>query len=305
MGIFIHVKNNNLFELKKYLQFGNVNITDDNKKSLLHHAVEGKSIDCLNLLIDSYINLNITDDNNQTALFDCCMKGNLGIVKVLINNKIDVNIKDCYGNIALFYAIRTNKASIVDLLLLNSDLNSRNLLGEDALLIAIKYQYHAIDKFLKQESNNSNNDTIIHYACRYNNFELIKKFSNRLNVLSKNNHNEDVFFIACKYSNREIVRFLLDFMPSVDIKNKYEESLIEVAKLNYFDISDIIENYKNSLEFLDYKKHNKIIYDYISNKNLINIDKKNINKKDNFGLSLIEYLNFFEDKVNIKVIKTI
>ncbi len=300
MEIFNYVKSNNLFELKKYLQFGNVNIVDENGKSLLHHCVEYKAIDCINLLIENYIDLNIKDNKNQTAIFDAAIKGHLGIIKLLIKSGSNVNVQDQYGNIPLFYAIKSNNMAIVDLLSSCSDLTISNNNGENILFKAIKYKYHNIDKFISNiDTTNNNNDTVLHYAAKYNNIDLLKKFVDRYKINLKNNYNETLFYYAAKYSNRDIIIYLLKFLPCIEIKNKYSETLLEVAKTNPYDIYDLIENYISSLDYINYKSNSKIIYDYLCT-NEVDLNKGNINKKDKFALSLIDYLNFNNDKINLK-----
>ncbi|MFI3329847.1 MAG: ankyrin repeat domain-containing protein [bacterium] len=303
MEIFEHVKRNNLFELKKYLQFGDINIINSNSKSLLHYSVEFKAIDCINLLVDNYINLNLKDIKQQTPIFDAAIKGNLGILKLLIKSGCDVNVTDEYGNIPLFYAIKTNNVAIVDLLTIHSDLSIRNNKKEDALFIAIKFKYNNIDKFINNNLNimNYQNETALFYAVKYNNLTLLKEYCNRYLINQKNLNKETLFFYAVKYSSRDVIRFLLEFMPCLDITNRYGETLFEIVKLNCYKIEDLIDNYKYSLEYINYKSNNKIIYNYLSNNEInLPISKIILNKKDNFSLSLIDYLNFYNDKENIK-----
>lgn len=303
MEIFEYIKNNNLLELKKYLQFGNVNIVDHNNKSLLHYAVDNHSIDCINLLIDNFIDLNIQDNNNQTPLFEAALKGKLGVVKLLVQNDCNVNIQDEYGNIALFYAIQTNNIAIVDLLTIYSDLSIRNFKEENALFIAIKFNYYDIDKFINESSiinSNYQNDSILHYACKYNNIDIIKKYCDRFYINKKNHLNETVFFYAIKYSNREIVRYLINYLPCIDITNKYSEKLIDIYKMSFYKIEDLLENYISSLEFIEYKKINKHIYNYLCNNEINNISNILLNKKDSFSLSLVDYIKFNDDKELLK-----
>lgn len=301
MDILLHVKNDNLVELKKYLQYNSMNIFDENKRGLLHYATIGRANLCINTLIDFGINVEHKDVLGQTAIFDAAIKGNLGVLKILIRKNCDVNVQDNYGNIPLFYAIKTNNKPVVDLLFDKSSNNIRNNNKEDASLIAIKYNYHNLNKFITTDDIcDANNDTLLHYAAKYNNLNLVKQFINRYNVNKKNNNNETVFFYAVKYSNRDIVRYLIKYLPVIDIKNKYSESLLEQVKNNHYDITDLIENYISSLEFIYYKQNNAHIYNYLCNDNIFDISNVTRNKKDNFSLSLFDYVNYNNDKINLK-----
>ncbi|MFI3211666.1 MAG: ankyrin repeat domain-containing protein, partial [Peptostreptococcaceae bacterium] len=224
--------------------------------------------------------------------------------KILIRNKANANIKDCFGNVALFYAIKTNNQAVVDFLTDNTDLTLVNNKQENALLKSIKFNYHDVEKF--EDGNihyNHINDSILHYAVKYNNLKLVKKYANRFLINQKNNNDESVFFYAVKFGNRDIVRELLQYLPVVDITNKYSENLIDVSVNNHYEISDLIENYLSSLDFIYYKKNHFHIYKYLCD-NIIDkaITNKILNKKDNFSLSLIDYLNFYEDKPNLKML---
>lgn len=304
MVIFQEIAKNNLIELKKFLQYGNINITDEEGKSLLHHAVASAAHDCINVLLDNYIDVNLADNNGQTAIFEAAIRARVGMLKILIRHNALVDIKDIYGNIPLFYAIRTNNTAVIDLLYSLSDINTRNNKLESALFIAIKYNCDNIQRFINDENIfyvTYKNESILHYACKSNNLEFIKKYISRETINFKNSNNETVFFYAVKYSNREVVRYLFEFLPCIDIVNTFQENLLDVVKQNFYDITDIIDEYLNSLDYLYYKKNNNIIYSYLCN-NEINdkLTKSIINKKDQFNLSLLDYVKFNKDNKNLK-----
>lgn len=305
MDIFLKVKRNNLVELKKYLEYRSVNIQDENKKNLLHHAVEGKAIDCINVLIENDIDINHRDLIGQSPVFDAAIKGNLGILKILIRNRCDINLQDNYGNIALFYAIKTNNKAVVDVIASVTDLNVVNYKKESVLFKAIKYNYKDIKKFMN-DSNCTNfiNDTILHYAVKYNNLELVKHYSNRYNINIKNDNNESVFFYAVRYSNRDIIRYLLSYTPVLDITNKYSEKLLDFVDDNHYLIDDLISNYITSLDYIFYKQNNAHIYKYLCYRKInFPISKILLNKKDNYSLSLLDYIKFYDDKETMKMLE--
>lgn len=302
MNIFLEVKRNNLVELKKYLEYRSVNIQDENNKNLLHYAVEGKAIDCINVLIENDIDINHKDIIGQSPIFDAAIKGNLGILKILIRNRCDVNLQDNYGNIALFYAVKTNNKPVVDVIASVTDLTVLNSKKESILFKVIKYNYQDIKKFMN-DSNCGNylNETILHYAVKYNNLELVKHYANRYTVNQKNVNNESVFFYAVRYSNRDIIRYLLKYTPVLDLTNKYSEKLLDFVNDNHYLIDDLITNYITSLDYIYYKQNNSHIYNYLCYSEItLPISKILLNKKDNYSLSLLDYIKFYDDKVNLK-----
>ncbi len=306
MEIFKYVQKNNFLETKRYLQFGDVNVTDSKKRSLLHYAVFYNSFDCINLLLDNFINVNLQDYNGQTALFDAASKGKLGIVKLLIEKEADCNIQDNLGNVPLFYSIKINNCAIVDYLSKLTNLSITNYKKEDALFIAVKYKYFNFNTFILDDNylkSNYKGENILHYACKYNNISIINKYIERKSVNLKNNDNETVFFYAVKYSTRDIVRKIIQFTPCIEITNKYFEKLIDVSKKNPYNVDDLLKNYKYSLEYIYYKNNNKVIYTYLSTNELPNNHTKQIiNKKDNFSLSLLDYIIINNDKEMLKKI---
>ncbi len=303
MEIFNYIKKNNLVELKKYLQFGNINIINEESKSLLHYAVIHSAFDCVNYLIDNYIDLNLVDNNNQTPIFEAAKRGRIGLVKILLRNKCDVNIQDKFGNTPLFYAIQTNNFAVVDLLYTVSDLTIRNHKLETPLMVAIQYNYEDIDKFeLDLYDKNCSNDSVFHYAVKVNNLKFLKKYMSREFINYKNNYSESVFFYAVKYSNCDIVSFLLTFLPCLDVTNKFEERLIDVVS---FANKYLIENYTYTDEYMYYKVKFAHIHNYIISGELTKVTKNNINKKDKFNLSLIDYIKFNNDVESLKKVKSL
>lgn len=304
MTIFNEIGKNNLIELKKFLQYGNINIVDKNKKSLLHYAVANGAHDCINVLLDNYIDVNLEDENKQTAVFEAAIRARVGMLKILIRNNADINKQDIYGNTPLFYAIRTNNTAVIDLLYSMSKLNTRNLKKEDVLFLAIKYNCDNVERFIINNNVynlNYKRESILHYACRSNNFAVIKKYCTREVINFKNSNNETVFFYAVKYCNREIVRYMLQFLPCLEIKNKYSETLLDVSKENKYNIKDILKDYINSLDYIYYKKNFSYIYNYLCLKTVDDkLTKTIINKKDVFNLSLLDYVKYYKDHKNHK-----
>ena len=63
--IFEAALHNQTEVIKDYLKFGNVNLADSNKVSLLHYAAMGNSLEVANLLLDNYANLNVKNSKGE------------------------------------------------------------------------------------------------------------------------------------------------------------------------------------------------------------------------------------------------
>ena len=85
------------------IQYGaDLNVKDDNSKTVLHHACNQEEI--LELLLTSGAEVNATDDRNQTALHLAAKGNNPKIVKLLLEFGADNSIKDEDGCTAFYIA---------------------------------------------------------------------------------------------------------------------------------------------------------------------------------------------------------
>ena len=90
--IFEAALHNQTEVIKDYLKFGNVNLADSNKVSLLHYAAMGNSIEVANLLLDNYANLNVKNSKGETPLFYAVNKGEIGFCRLLCRYGADINV---------------------------------------------------------------------------------------------------------------------------------------------------------------------------------------------------------------------
>ena len=98
-----------------------LNQTDENDKTFLHWAAEGKHLAVSKLLIDNKIKLNVCDDKGNSALHYAASKGYLDIITLLLNNKALVNLQCKTVDIAqyspLHYAAENGHWKAIELLI--------------------------------------------------------------------------------------------------------------------------------------------------------------------------------------------
>ena len=304
--IFEAAVNNKTEEIKEFLRFGNVNLTDNNKNSLLHYAAMGNAIEVANLLLDNYANLNIKNSKGETPLFYAINKGEIGFCKLLCRYGADINILNNNNESAYFKAIIKGKKEIIDLLLdtakVNYELVNNN--GENILFYALKAYNNELfiklankyPNLLKQRDCNGLN--LMMTAIKYDNFEIFNfLYQKEFNIYESDFLNNNVIYYAAKYASCEILKLLLNKKPIIEGKNKDGLTILDMAEENSHPTSIIIDNYKNSYDYLMYKKtypfHIAVVernYDLL---NYLN----DIKKRDINGLLIIDLIKMVNDPI--------
>ena len=62
----------------------NLNILDQNGKSLLIHACQNDNYEIINILIDHGIDPLLKDNNSNTALHYCCINNSINSINILL-----------------------------------------------------------------------------------------------------------------------------------------------------------------------------------------------------------------------------
>ena len=115
--IFTDIKTGSITNLKSYIQNGgDVNLKDENGRTLLIWAALLRDAEFVKLLIDSKADVNITQ-NGYSALMAATNAENTESVKLLIDAHADVNGQNKQGYTALMLAAAGGNARIVGLLL--------------------------------------------------------------------------------------------------------------------------------------------------------------------------------------------
>ena len=115
----------------------------------------------------------------------------------------------------------------------------------------------------------------------------------------RNNQGETPLFQAVRYSTLNIVDFLIQEGANADIKNMFDETVLDVASE---DIKEYIDSLKYNLDYqryaVDYPLHLAVIQgDYAYADKLIRLNQK-ANKKDSYGHTALDYaMNMSDEKM--------
>lgn len=304
--IFDAALNNKTLEIKEYLRFGNVNLKDENKNSLLHYAAMGNAIEVANLLLDNYANLNSKNNKGETPLFYAVNKGEIGFARLLCRYGADINVLNEKGESLYFRAVLKGKREIIDLLQdlgkTNYELVTKDL--ENILFYALKAYNNKLFISLANKYPNLLNQidcnglNLMMLAIKNNNLEIFNYlYQKELNIYYSDFLNNNILFYASRYGSVDILKLLLDKKPIIEGKNKDGQTIMDLAELNSYPTSILLDNYKNSYDYLLYKKtypfHIAVLernYDLLEH-------LKDIKKRDINGLLIIDLIKMVNDKI--------
>ena len=133
-------KNNSIAVVKKLIEAGaRTDFLDNDKNTLLHHALIGKKFEIAALLINLFPDINQLNSYNESCLHMAVSYGPKSLLAKLIEAGANVNLKDSVGQTALHKAVMTNSVEVVEFLLENgADVNAINNKNEYPILLALK-----------------------------------------------------------------------------------------------------------------------------------------------------------------------
>lgn len=306
MELFNSALLNDVSKVKEFLQFGNVNICDQNNNSLLHYAAKGNAMEVANLLIDNYINLNICNNEGETALFEAVKRNQIGFVKLLLRNNANLNIVNKNKECLFFIAIKKGNQVLIDLLNDYEDIDYKlvNNDEENILFYALKaYNNQLFIKIANKykeliKQKNYFNTSLIMLAAKLNNEEIFDYlFNDETNLYECDKDNNNLIFIAARYSSYHICKKIIDRKPIIEGKNKYSEDIFDLLKLNSNCSSDLFNNYQLSTEYKQYLRRYPFHVAIITrNYDLLDYCFDNLKKEDAYGISLISLIRLLNDK---------
>ena len=139
-----------------------VNVSDEEGRSLLHWAVLAKEEDIVSLLLENGADVAVRTNAGTTPLHWAARDGNENIATNLLTRGADVNAKNYSGRTPLYYACANGIANIVHLLVAKgADVNSSDRNGELALHRAAEEGHREIVELLfvnGSEVNETNNE---------------------------------------------------------------------------------------------------------------------------------------------------
>ena len=207
----------------------------------------------ISYLITSGANVNIQSNNGTTALMLAVINKRSNAVKELLDNNADIFLKNNKGKNALDEAIKIKNKPIVTLFcnyIIKNDLDlDLDLDKYDAIIN--KYTSkdileirHTGTNVIANSLNNTQDDLLIKNLISYNpNIDTIKN-------LLENGANANIKIVNAFYTINKlmktqqginILKLLLEYKLNVNLKNRYNDSLIHAAvKVNNIDIVKLL-----------------------------------------------------------------
>ena len=206
-------------------------------KSLLTIAAEEGSIDSVKLVTSSGFNLTLLDKTGIPPILHAAKCGYNNIVEHLSKlSSIDVTEIAKYEN-ALMYACRFGQRETANLMInLGISLTQRDGSGDDALLVAVKYQCFDITKRLIEKgcsinTKSANGNTAL-IRCAFDSREDSLDFvlsCDGLEIDAKNFNGETALIVATKGGNSVILSKLLQHHASVNLADIVGRTALFVA----------------------------------------------------------------------------
>jgi len=197
------------------------NITDGNKSTALHYAVEANNLEIVKKLIKFTSNINCVNKYGDSPLMIAARQGNWKIFKLLIEEKANVNlINPVNGKSALIYAAQSGNSSIVEELInYGAKINYVDKYRRSALICAAeKCQFEIVKQLIDNKANiglvdEDGNSAITHIA-EFGDFGIIKELIIRKLTQPEVKNLEDVKsslkdFFAGKISSLVIIEELI------------------------------------------------------------------------------------------------
>jgi len=231
----------------------NIDIADENRKTLLMKASINGYISILKRLIEEKINLNFEIDN-YTPLMVAIEGQQLEAMDILIKNGANVNFKNIPNKTALIFAIHQprneDQIEIIKMLIKNNaNLNDCDENGYTPLMLAIHFEKFDIAKLLIESGADVNMENIegataLMFAVSKTDNDIVQLLINSKANVNHSNLNTFPLLIAAANKSAEILRLLLDY--NVDINQQtqdgYTALMIATEEENTEAIKLLIEN---------------------------------------------------------------
>ena len=222
-----------------------IQASSSNGSTLLHFASQFSTQKVLEFLLKlNEIAVNATENLNRTPLmYACFYSGRLDNIKMLMQNGADIQARDCDGSTVLHFASRNSNQEVVEFLLKLNEIsvNATDNLNQTPVLFAC-FDGGRLDnmKMLIQngadiQASSSNGSTVLHFASRYSNHEVLE-FLLKLNEISANatdNLNRTPLMNACFDGGRlDNIKMLLQNGADIQARDCDGSTVLHFASRN-------------------------------------------------------------------------
>lgn len=222
----------NCWVLRMYLYIYDVNCTNCHGNTILHEYVKRNDMEMIEMLIKDYNpDINIKNLSDYTAFDMAIFSKNEEIIKLLlIYCDIDVNCTDMLLENILMDFVKLNLTKSVEFILNEiDDINTQNLFGESALMLAVYSKNIEIFKLLLTRNDidvnlkDMNGNTAFMLASYEGHIEMIKTFLEKYNIdiNLQNRIGDTALMMASSGGYIEIVKILLKkYNIDINLQNR-------------------------------------------------------------------------------------
>jgi|GEM_PF-1938555 len=214
----------NLYKLKQLIKDGGNIYAKDWRRNLLHIAAGNGDVEMMKFLINKGIDVNSRGTHGFIPLYFAIYNKQFKAVKFLVNQGADINDNKNESEYSmLYYAESSHKLNIIEILLdhgVNDNILNENIVNINLILSARNNNVKMVKRYLKKGANINtkgyltNKNTPLHHAVLNNNYLLVK--------------------------------YLISKGAKINLKNKDENTPLDVAAMNnYLDIKLLLQQKHN------------------------------------------------------------
>ncbi|ORX45812.1 ankyrin [Piromyces finnis] len=251
----------------------NVNYEIQENKIPLFIAIKENQFKVANLLLQNHADINLLNNHHENILSYLFKLKKINSLQLyyLLKNGINVNEIDNEGNTCLMNAIKFGDHHLIELIL-----NYFTCDTEDIIDIILYYKSHKkyvieyIENKVKEKKGkiymnvkNDDNDTVLIFACRQNNLDIVKKLLQYGNI-SINEKGEDkktALIWAIYRENIDIAQHLLSYGADINIKDFYGMSpLSHACQSGNYNLVEFLLNQGADINIKDNNGLSSLIY---------------------------------------------
>lgn len=237
------------------------NVVDEKGRNPLHAiAYHTKDVAVFEYFINKGVDVNLQDNGGDAPFMNAANSNTLEVVKYLFKYVKDINLKDENGRASLAMAVNKNTIDVIEFLLeKGADINTIDKEGNTlAYYVLNNFNSENTNAFEKKlallqkkglviNTNQNNNNTLLHIATERNNLALLKRLAVfTIDVNAKNNDGLTALQIAAmKGKDAKIIKYLLSIGADKKVKTDFDETVYDLASEN-----EILKKQSINISFL-------------------------------------------------------